>query len=274
MHGGDWLKLGWRHPVWDLVRFFLSLRGAQGQKWLSLLKDTKEMKVGDGEAIPVEPAIIDQFFAYLAKRDATFNMSVGLLRSEEEALKYCSTKLIQVLKTTTKNLEHHQSSKAIIATVAAIVKEVCDPKGIKYNVNPQTRCAWAVKHKLHVSARNIDGAIEHLVNPTIIWEIKEYWGKTGGGSKMSDAVYECNLVGRELREFEEHTGTKVFHIIFLDGKAQWESRRSDLKRFIDLTYQGLIDYLFVGKEIETQFPPVLAGLIETIRKPNANGISK
>lgn len=265
MHGGNWLALGWRHPVWDLVRFYLSFRGNKGEAWAKLLRDTSEMKLGDGEAIPVAPEVINQFFAYLADRETAFASAVSLLRTEQEALDYCTSKTISVLQTRTKNQEHHQSSKAIVATVAAIVKELCETRNIGFNANPQTRCAWCVNHKLHVSARNIDGAIEHLVNPAVIWEIKEYWGVTGGGSKMSDAVYECNLVGRELREFEELTGTKVCHIVFLDGKAQWDSRKSDLKRFIDLTYQGLIDHLFIGKDIEDQFPVVLSGLLDTMK---------
>ena len=53
---------------------------------------------------------------------------------------------------------------------------------------------------LRTLARRVDGACPGVVNPIAIWEIKEYWGKTKGGSKMSDAVYECHLVGRELRE--------------------------------------------------------------------------
>jgi len=71
-------------------------------------------------------------------------------------------------------------------------------------------------------------------------------GVTAGGSKMGDAVYECQLVGRELREFSERTGTQIAHIVFLDGRDQWNKRRSDLVRFIDLFRQGLIDHVLGG----------------------------
>lgn len=92
----------------------------------------------------------------------------------------------------------------------------------------------------------------------MVWEIKEYWGKTKGGSKMSDAVYECALVGRELREFEERSGADpVSHIVFLDGAAQWSHRQSDLKRFMDLFHQGFIDHLIVGREVETGWEELL-----------------
>ena len=71
---------------------------------------------------------------------------------------------------------------------------------------------------------------------------------------MSDAVYECNLVGRELREFEERTlMARVHHVVLLDGKEQWQVRKSDLTRFVDLYCQGIIDELFIGKEIESEW---------------------
>jgi hypothetical protein len=103
--------------------------------------------------------------------------------------------------------------------------------------------------------------VPSLANPAVVWEIKEYWGKTAGGSKMSDAVYECNLVGRELREFEERTGATIQHVVFLDGREQWLSRKSDLRRFVDLFHQRIIDHLIVGREIETEWARTLDRLL-------------
>ncbi len=72
----------------------------------------------------------------------------------------------------------------------------------------------------------------------------------------------CNLVGRELREYEDRTGQeKIIHVVFLDGKDQWGSRKADLKRFIDLFHQGIIDYLFIGKEVETDWQATLSTLV-------------
>ena len=79
---------------------------------------------------------------------------------------------------------------------------------------------------------------------------------------MSDALYECNLVGREMREFEERSGAKIMHVVFLDGKDQWSTRQSDLKRFIDLFHQGIIDHLFIGKEVETEWEPLLSAVLK------------
>ncbi len=164
-------------------------------------------------------------------------------------------------KNVTQLAGYYQSSKSLIAAVAAVARIVCDLKGIPFVDNPQRRCAWLVNNHLHVTARILDGAVPALANPTVVWEIKEYWGKTKGGSKMSDAVYECNLVGREIREFEERSGTKIIHVVFVDGKEQWSHRKSDMRRFIDLFHQGLIDHLFVGREVETDWRKTLTLLL-------------
>src|SRR5665811_1250854 len=79
---------------------------------------------------------------------------------------------------------------------------------------------------------------------------------------MSDAVYECALVGRELRDFEKRTKLHVEHAVLLDGKAQWTSRKSDLLRFYNLYHQGLIDALIVGREVETAWQPFVKSVIE------------
>jgi hypothetical protein len=47
------------------------------------------------------------------------------------------------------------------------------------------------------------------------------------------------------------------HVEFLGGKEPWSSRLTDLKRFIELFHQGLIDLLFIGGEVETQWGKAL-----------------
>lgn len=256
-------KLGWRHPVWDLLRFFLSIKGANRiATWLEQLRNFSTIDVEGAGAFPVNADDVKLFFAYLDQREKDFAEAFALLRVEEEAVSFCKTNSIAVKQVKTKNQDHHQSSAAMVATVSAIANRVCDEIGIKTNTAPQARCVWLHEKGLHVTARNMDGTLPMLANPAIIWEIKEYWGQTSGGSKMSDAVYECNLVGRELREFEERSGISVAHVVFVDGKIQWTARKSDLKRFLDLMNQGLIDYVFVGKEVETSWEPTLRQLIK------------
>lgn len=185
----------------------------------------------------------------------------GLLRDEAAAIAFAESVKAKIRIIATQSADHHQSSAAMVAAVSFLAEKVCKAKGLGCDTDPQRRCVWLAKNQLHVTARNLDGAAPALLFPKVIWEIKEYWGKTKGGSKMSDAVYECHLVGRELREFEKRTGTKVAHIVFVDGKEQWSHRQSDLRRFIDLFHQGIIDYLLIGKEVETEWEPLLHSLL-------------
>jgi len=257
-----WRNLGWRHPLWDILRFYLSLpHGRPRANWLEKLQQSNSLSVEQGEEFQIDPQDVSLLTEYLQKRDEYFADAVNRLRSEEEALDFCRQHRMAVATTATQNLDHHQSSKALVSAVTEIAAELCGRSGVAMHPNPTRRCVWCMDSGLHVSARNVDGVIPSLANPTIIWEIKEYWGKTKGGSKMSDAVYECHLVGRELREYEEKSRFKVAHAVFLDGREQWGARQSDLKRFIDLTNQGLIDYLFVGKDVETEWESTLTKIL-------------
>ena len=256
-----WKKVGWRYPVWELVRYYCSLRGSQQQEWVAILVATGQLITSDRKILQVDKADAELLKEYLEDRRRLLDEAFALLRTEALALQFCKTLGINPGTTQTKSQDHHQSSKALTATVAEIAIRICLQKEMQLNPDPQTRCVWCVESGIHVTARNLDGAIPALANPRIIWEVKEYWGHTKGGSKMSDALYECNLVGRELREFEERTKISVTHVVFLDGLAQWQSRKSDLARFIDLLNQGLVDYLFVGKEVETNWKNLLLTLL-------------
>ena len=265
MRGSErWLALGLRHPMWDLHRFYLSLakQKAFQRKWLQELKTKRTIDLPDGTSLPVENKVVDLFFEYLDEREVQYAQAEADLRSEEEALAFCAGRGVTVGRTATKSSDHHQSSKAMIAAVSAIAHEVCAKHGVGMEPDPQTRCVWCNENGLHVSARNLDGAIPALANPQIVWEIKEYWGKTSGGSKMSDAVYECHLVGLELRDYEARGGQHVTHIVFVDGRDQWAARKSDMRRFIDLMNQGLVDYLIVGRQVETEWAQVLDELLQ------------
>lgn len=258
-----WSDLGWTHPLWDLVRYYLSLRGTKlPNEFKQRLTNDSTVLVNGETEFPISDEVGHLFGEYLVHRAEQSKQVFGFLRTEEEALAYCK-KLKATVKKTITQQAHHQSSKAIVATVSTIAANICTKLSERVDTNPQTRFVWCQNNGLHVSVRNLDGAVPGLFNPKIIWEIKEYWGKTNGGSKMSDAVYECHLVGLEVRNFEEKAGCKISHIVFVDGKDQWAARKSDLNRLIDLVNQGLIDYLFVGKMIETDWALTLNKLLKT-----------
>lgn len=260
-----WRKLGHKHVMWELLRYFLHLRSKKNQN--DLLTDLKQAHhLGTPPAAyNIEKATANLLLDYLADRNDSLLTALGKLRTELEAKSFCETLGVQAGHTNTRNKVHHQSTKALVATVGHIAKKICHDNGTTVDTNPQTRCAWVKPAGLHVSSRNLDGAIPSTSNPVIIWEIKEYWGKTGGGSKMSDAVYECNLVGRELRDVENEIGNVCQHVVFIDGKEQWSTRKSDIGRLLDLYYQGLIDHLIVGIDVETSWPAILTEILVSTR---------
>jgi hypothetical protein len=258
-----WRKLGWRHPIWDFIRFYSVVQRQKKElaaRWTAKLKNFHAMEVDAAHDLAVEPAHVRLFFDYLESRGGDFDHASGMLRTEAEALAFCAGLGVTVSQTRTKSTEHYQSSAAMVAAVSHLARQQCQKNGLTLSVKPDRRCVWLVNNLLHVTARNLDGAIPSLAGPRVVWEIKEYWGKSKGGSKMSDALYECNLVGRELREFEERSAARITHVVFLDGREQWSHRQSDLRRFIDLFHQGIIDHLIVGKEVESEWEPLLVSL--------------
>jgi hypothetical protein len=262
MTTANWRRLGWESPIWELVRYYLSIttneeRGA----FVKVLKAESVAKVGKVK-LALEGEVASQLVEYLDFRRTLWDAAERLLRTEDEAKAYCQKNFNELPKTSqTQNQEHHQSSKAMVLTTTRLSEAACREFGMAIEPSPQRRCVWVAGQRLHVTARNLDGAIPGLVDPFLVWEIKEFWGMTSGGSKMSDAVYECALVGRELRDFEKRTKLHVEHAVLLDGKAQWTSRKSDLLRFYDLYHQGLIDLLIVGREVETVWQPFVKSVI-------------
>lgn len=258
----SWRKLGWKNPFWELLRFSYSLRGNEQKDFLKELSVSNNDDSKWWKLLNLNDDAAKLIASYHIQREHLLQDALAALRTEEEAKDFCKSNSIVWKVTKTQSKDHHQSSKTLIATIAAIAERVCKKFDETLDTDPTRRCVWCIDNHLHVTARNLDGAIPTLRDPYVVWEIKEYWGKTSGGSKMSDAVYECHLVGREIREFEEKSKHKISHIVFLDGKDQWNSRKSDLARFIDLHNQGLIDHLFIGRTIEREWETVLTELLK------------
>lgn len=258
----DWGKSDWTDPMWEIVRFYCSLRGNKQKEFFNQLTADSGEAEDWSSLLAVDASILSNAKEYIEKRSVYLTQALGDLREEEDAIEYCEQNGFEFARTKTRSRDHHQSSKTLVATVTSVAQKVCEEHGLGLVPDPQTRCVWQHEGTLHVSARNLDGAIPSLQNPFVIWEIKEYWGKTSGGSKMSDAVYECQLVGKEIREYEGKSDASISHLVFLDGKNQWQSRKSDLARFIDLECQGLIDRLFVGVDVESKWEEYLTALLE------------
>ena len=111
---------------------------------------------------------------------------------------------------------------------------------------------------LRTLARRIDGAFPSVINPTAIWEIKEYYYTTTFGSRVADGVYETLLDGMELEELHEHENIKVLHYLMVDAHyTWWDCGKSYLCRIIDMLHMGYVDEVLFGYEIIERLPDLV-----------------
>ncbi|WP_189559213.1 DUF7687 domain-containing protein [Streptomyces pilosus] len=257
----------WNDPFWHVVRMLadqISARsryaeGISPSQIIPVLKSVKS-SAADGLIgyLNRNPENLGQLSRYWAKRREVSETLLSLMRSEEEAKGDYIAMSDRALESYGVRIEgYHRSSKVLVNTVDAVLNEECAKAKVDVNTSPQSRAAIISDEHIWVSPRRLDGAMPALLNPIALWEIKEYWGVTNGGSKMSDAIYELQLVGVELRTFEDEVGIHVNHYAIIDGRDQWNSRKSDLRRAVDLLYSGLLDELIVGREVLTEWPRVV-----------------
>ena len=261
----------WDSPLWQLSRLLVDIvkdKTPTATEIRVLLADKHDVPAARalGQYLRAHPEWLDPLADHLAFRMQASVELMSHLRTEEQALSDLA-KLgdIEVATYGTRSSDHHQSSKVVVQTVAALTNIECDRLRVAVDLDPQQRASLSGDGYLWVSPRRLDGAIPGLVNPVGVWEIKEYWGKTKGGSKMSDAIYELHLVGLEIRDFERrHDGVSLKHYAILDGAGQWVHRKADLRRAVDLLCMGLLDELIVGDEMLTEWPRIVTELCERV----------
>lgn len=111
---------------------------------------------------------------------------------------------------------------------------------------------------LRTLARRVDGAFPSVINPTVIWEIKEYYYTTTFGSRVADGVYETLLDGMELEELYEHEKIKVLHYLMIDAHyTWWDCGKSYLCRIVDMLHMGYVDEVLFGYEIIERLPKLV-----------------
>ena len=112
------------------------------------------------------------------------------------------------------------------------------------------------------SSRRMDGAYPDIINPRIIWEIKEYYYTTTFGSRVADGVYETQLDGYELMNISKQTNRYISHVLFIDGyKTWWEDGKSYLCRIVDMLNAGLVDEVIIGREVLDRWPILLQSVL-------------
>jgi hypothetical protein len=111
---------------------------------------------------------------------------------------------------------------------------------------------------LRTLSRRVDGAFPRIVNPTAVWEIKEYYYTTTFGSRVADGVYETLLDGMELEELHEHENIEVLHYLMVDAYyTWWDCGRSYLCRIIDMLHMGYVDEVLFGYEVVEKMPSIV-----------------
>lgn len=151
----EWRSLGWEHPVWELVRYYLSITSREERdSFVKTLKSDHAAKIGKVN-LQFEDAVAAPLVEYLSFRGTLWDTGEKLLRTEDEAKAFCRKEFNELPKTTqTKNLDHHQSSKAMVLTTTRLAEAVCKEFEVAVDPNPQRRCVWVAKEQLHVTARN------------------------------------------------------------------------------------------------------------------------
>lgn len=126
-----------------------------------------------------------------------------------------------------------------------------DPRGLSYFYDAEHGIIGA-------SSRRFDGAYPSINNPSIIWEIKEYYYNKSFGSRIADGVYETQLDGYEFRDLNNNYGCLVYHVLFVDSyHTWWDLGKSYLCRLIDALNAGSVDEIIIGREVLDRWPVLL-----------------
>lgn len=139
--------------------------------------------------------------------------------------------------------------------VKAILRQVCKAHGLKYKINPAATKPPSFtlpNGEVWVLSRQVDALIpenEDYRDPRVIIEIKEFWGEKQGGSKMSDMVYEAQLLGMELQALRRQ-GVNIKFYLVLNGREQWEHRKGDLRKLIDIVAMGYLGGVFTPQDFK------------------------
>lgn len=153
-----------------------------------------------------------------------------------------------------KEKRHHAYLTGIINMLTEQALGGChfdaDPRGLTVHTDGNV--------PIHTFPRRMDGAYPGVVNPKAFWEIKEFYGTTSFGSRVSDVVYETMLDGYERTELEKLNGTQICQYLIVDDHyTWWGCGRSYLCRLVDVLNMGLADEILFGREVVSEWPRIV-----------------
>lgn len=146
----------------------------------------------------------------------------------------------------------------LTGTVNTLIYEALG-KSISFDYDPRNLTVITNnKSPIRTFSRRFDGAYPSIMDPKVIWEIKEYYYTTTFGSRVADGVYESLLDGMEMEEMEENVKIKISHYLIVDSKyTWWVCGKSYLCRLIDMLNMGYVDVILFGKEVISELPRLI-----------------
>jgi hypothetical protein len=214
-----------------------------------ILKNNKKTKMGS------------DLLAYFEYRATILNGTVqGNLQDKEEAEKLFVSVKERVNPPTellpmNKQKGDKKKEAFLTGTVNMLIYEALH-KHMNFDYDPRNLTVITEnKSPIRTFSRRFDGAYPSILDPKVVWEIKEYYYTTTFGSRVADGVYESLLDGMEMEETEKNVGIKLAHYLIVDSKfTWWVCGKSYLCRLIDMLNMGYVDVLLFGKEVITELP--------------------
>ena len=203
----------------------------------------------------------NQLLAYLSYRADTLNNIVQFNLMDKVLAENEFNMLFNSYKPTCPLPQNKQKgNKKNYAFLTCIVNMLIEKElqGKKCNYDPRSLPTFTKNNQpVLVMSRRCDGAYPSIINPIVIWEIKEYYYTTTFGSRVADGVYETMLDGFELEKLSSMNIDTEHLLIIDDYNTWWKQGKSYLCRIIDLLNAGYVDEVIIGKEVFTRIPHIV-----------------
>lgn len=127
-----WRALGWRHPVWDMLRFYSVVRTQKREiaaEWRRKLEGSGVLEVDGSNSLAVDREHVRIFCQYLDGQEADLAAANALLCDEAAAIAFAEGVKAKIRTFATQSTDHHQSSAATVAAVSFLAEKVCKAKG-------------------------------------------------------------------------------------------------------------------------------------------------
>ena len=111
---------------------------------------------------------------------------------------------------------------------------------------------------LYIGRRKPDGAYPTLGGVQHFWEVKEFY-IAARGSRLTDIKYEVEIDHLDALEVSGIDNLDVAHYLFIDGIDLFNHNHpsTTLREMCDLLNFGLVNQVFFGREVLTEWPALL-----------------